>query len=335
MFKVVVFGATGQLGAYTAEALKSCGFDVIAVGRRTSDNGFFKSIGVEYIGGISLENTTDFKKLPTINVDGVVNMAGAMPAHADASPMQYVQSIIVGNVNICEWMKKNKIQRIVFNTTPADIAHHFEKGYPVSENADRSFPNNGGDHASYAIAKNTVVDLLDVFRREYGLRPCVFRHLTVYGWHPNAYYHLNGIKKILPFRSIIRQCIAGKNIEVWGDPAVKKELLYIKDFTKAIVLAIQSDVCGLFNLPGVRPYTLEEQIDGIIRAFSETSQKIYCPDKPSTPFNLLQIGGARDLLHWTPTWDWDSACMDMKNDMILNPFKLLWGDAEKEDMFYR
>ena len=40
--KVLVFGATGNLGAPIAVYLKENGYDVIAVGHRTSDNGFLE-----------------------------------------------------------------------------------------------------------------------------------------------------------------------------------------------------------------------------------------------------------------------------------------------------
>lgn len=36
---------------------------------------------------------------------------------------------------------------------------------------------------------------------------------------------------------MIRRCINGENIEVYGDSSRKKELLYIKDFADAIVRA--------------------------------------------------------------------------------------------------
>ena len=41
MKKVLVFGATGTVGAYTCIYLKERGYDVIAVGHRKDDNGFF------------------------------------------------------------------------------------------------------------------------------------------------------------------------------------------------------------------------------------------------------------------------------------------------------
>ena len=42
--KVVVLGATGHLGAYTAQRLLDEGHAVTAVGRRVSDNAFFASL---------------------------------------------------------------------------------------------------------------------------------------------------------------------------------------------------------------------------------------------------------------------------------------------------
>ena len=43
MQTIVVFGATGNLGAYISVKLKEEGYYVIAVGGRKSDNGFFAS----------------------------------------------------------------------------------------------------------------------------------------------------------------------------------------------------------------------------------------------------------------------------------------------------
>ena len=101
MKRVIVFGATGQLGCYSALALKENGFETVAVGRRESDGGFFATKGITYVGGVTLENAESFNKIPNDHYDVVVNMAGTMPAHADMNMMPYVQSIVVGTVNVC------------------------------------------------------------------------------------------------------------------------------------------------------------------------------------------------------------------------------------------
>ena len=46
---VLVLGATGNLGAYSALALDEAGYSVIASGKRASDNGFFTDRGMEYV----------------------------------------------------------------------------------------------------------------------------------------------------------------------------------------------------------------------------------------------------------------------------------------------
>lgn len=63
---VVVFGATGHLGAYTAKRLLAEGHAVVAVGRRVSDNGFWASLGANYLGGVNLEAPEAFSKLPRL-----------------------------------------------------------------------------------------------------------------------------------------------------------------------------------------------------------------------------------------------------------------------------
>lgn len=63
MQKVIVFGATGNLGAYVALYLKSKGYDVVAVGHRKNDNGFFASKGMQYLS-VDITKLEDFKQLP-------------------------------------------------------------------------------------------------------------------------------------------------------------------------------------------------------------------------------------------------------------------------------
>ena len=326
MKKILIFGATGHVGSNVAVYLKDVGYDVIAVGHRVSDGGFFATRGIHYIGGIANENISDFEKFP-VDIDAVINLAGARPAHANASPMPYIQSIIVGTVNICEWLRtKTSCKRIIFNTTPSDVIQYLNQPTPVPDYAPRSFPKNGGDHAIYAIAKNTAVDILEHYSIAYGFKPITFRHDTIYSWSESPYYNINGARKKLPWRLIVENSINGQTVEVWGNPKLKKCLLYVKDFCSAIECAIKTEHTGIYNLSGVRFYTMEEQIQGIIDVFGNKSnppQKKYCPEKPSTPMHLYADEKAKIELGWNPCWDWWRACEEMKRIMIDKPFHLL------------
>jgi len=326
MKKILILGATGNVGSNVAVYLMECGYNVVAVGRRTSDGGFFASKGICYIGGVANENINDFENLPT-DIDAVINLAGAMPAHANASPMPYIQSIIVGTVNLCEWLRsKTSCKRIIFNTTPSDVIKYLNQPTPVPDYAPRSFPKDGGDHAVYAIAKNAAVDILEHYGIAYGFKPIVFRHDTVYNWSESPYYNLNGVRKKLPWRIIAENAMEGKTVEVWGNPETRKCLLYVKDFCSAVECAINCDHTGIYNLSGVRFYTMEEQIQGIIDVFGNKNnppKKQYCPEKPGTPMHLYADEKAKMELGWKPCWDWWRACEDMKEVMETKPFHLL------------
>lgn len=332
MKKAIVFGATGQLGCYSALALKEKGFEVFAVGRRNSDGGFFATKGIHFIGGFEISKPSSFELLPKSYFDVVVNMAGTMPAHADMNMMPYVQSIVVGTVNLCNWMKLYGSKRIVFNTTPSDVAEHWGTNTPIDDDVIRSFPKNGNDHAVYAICKRAACDILEHEQIADGFEPCIFRHFMVYGWHPDAYYYLNGEKRMLPWRYMVRRCINGQDIDVYGDASRLKELLYIKDFADAVVRAAETNVCGIFNLPGYKPYSLDEMVDGIMNAFaSPYVVKNHCPDMPDTPQILLSGEKSKKILGWKPQWTWEAACLDMKKESQSNPVELMWGPIEEED----
>lgn len=324
--KIMILGATGQIGSNVAVYLKEKNYDVIAVGHRASDNGFFASRGIRYIGGMSNEKTTDFDKLPT-EIDAVINLAGAMPAHANASPMPYIQSIVVGTVNVCEWLRtRTTCKRIIFNTTPSDVIKYLNQPTPVPDYAPRSFPKNGGDHAIYAIAKNAAVDILEHYSIAYEFKPIVFRHDTVYSWSESPYYNIGGQRKKLPWRVIVENAMEGKPVEVWGNPETPKCLLYVKDFCTAIECALRCNNTGIYNLSGVRFYTMEEQIQGIIDVFGNKTnllEKVYCPEMPSTPMHLYADEKAKVELGWKPIWDWWRACEDMKKCMEEKPFHQL------------
>ena len=332
MKRAIVFGATGQLGCYSALALKDAGYDVVAVGRRNSDGGFFSSRGIHFIGNVTVENKDSFRLLPDQSFDVVVNMAGTMPAHANRDMMPYVQSIVVGTVNIAEWMKANGCKRIIFNTTPSDVVDYWGTTEPIDDDAIRSFPKNGNDHAVYAICKRAATDILEHLQIADGFEPCVFRHFMVYGWHPVATYYLDGVERMLPWRSMIRKCIQGENVEIYGDVARLKELLYIKDFANAVVIAANSKACGIFNLPGYKPYSLQEMVEGIVNVFgNEKTQIIPRPDMPDTPQILLSGEKSKRVLGWEPQWTWRKACEDMKAESIENPIELMWGKNDPLD----
>ena len=329
---IVILGGTGFLGAYTALHLRNVGYNVIAVGHRKSDNDFFSDYNIEYIGCFDISDGRSFDKLPT-NVKAVVNMSGRMPARNSFDNKSYVDSIINGTINLCEWLRsQTNANRIVFNTTPSDVWKHFAKGVFVDDDAPRSNPETGGDHDVYAISKIAATDILHYYMQVYGLKPIIFRHLNVYGFHPCADFYVDGERKISPWRTILRKCLVANEISVWGNPDRRSELLSVYDFARAVQRAIESDCCGIFNLASDRPYTLEEQITTMTRVFGNGRIKIsHNREKPTKKEMLLNRHKTETILGWKALDSWETTCQKIIHEMKQYRFKKLWGEIEPED----
>ena len=105
MKKIVIFGATGNIGAYLVDYCKqyldASQYEVIAVGRRNTD--FFEKQGITYIN-VDLHKQQDFEKLPKEDVYAVINVAGLLPAYLkNYDPFEYVETNINGALRILEY----------------------------------------------------------------------------------------------------------------------------------------------------------------------------------------------------------------------------------------
>ena len=98
MKKIVIFGSTGNIGAYFTDYCNNMidkkQYEVIAVGRKHTD--YYRKAGIEYIN-VDLCNSSDFERLPIDDLYAVVNLAGLLPAYMkEYDPFKYVET----NINL-------------------------------------------------------------------------------------------------------------------------------------------------------------------------------------------------------------------------------------------
>ncbi len=329
MKTIIIFGATGGIGAYTTLHLSnSREYNVIAVGHRKSDNGFFGQYGIKYLS-VDIVDYKSFEVLPTENVDAVINLAGVLPARS-YDPRMYIQSFTMGQLNVLEYMNKVGCKKIISAQTPADLWYLQNTTEPMPADAQRSFPPST-DHSIYTIAKNAAIDITEYYHNTFGISRFILRFFNVYMYHPNPYYHVDGIKRMISFRLLMDRATAGEDIEVWGDPSRSKEMLYVKDLCQLIQQCVEStSKGGIYNVGSIKQVTLDEQIDGIIDIFTEEkrSNKIFCPNKPNALFNHLDISKTIDELGYKPQYSYIEWLKDFKKEMAENRFELLWGTRE-------
>lgn len=333
MDTVLVFGATGTVGVYSALRLRELGYNVIAVGRRKSDNGFFADFGIDYYS-VDIINPLTFKILPQKKIDCIIHYAGAMPARMNGyDPQQYIDTIITGTLNVLEYARCVGAKKIIFTQSISDSLYLGGTTQPIPADIVRKFPLNN-DHSIYVIAKNAAVDMIEHYHVAYGLDRFILRLPTIYLYHPDPYYYVNGVKKEMFYRQFIDKAINGETIDLWGDPNKIKEIVYVKDFVQIVEKCVKSEKeGGFYNVGCGVGVTLEEQIKGIIDVFSEPNKRSnlnYLPDMPNASQFIFDITKTKDELGYRPAFTYLEALKDFKQEMINQPYSKLWG---KEDKF--
>lgn len=330
--KIILFGSTGLCGVYTALYLKEMGFEVVAVGRREDKNRFFIKNDISYVS-LEIKNNNDFYKLPNKDIYGIVNFAGAMPAHMSGyDPYEYINSIVIGQLNVLEFARQNKVERVVFSQSISDVAYAFGTDVPIANDLALKFPLNN-DHSVYSISKNTAVYLMQHYQVAYGLKCFALRLPTIYAYHPNKFYYVDGRKKWLGYRLLIEKALDGDPIEVWGDPSNKKELVYVKDFVKIVEGALETDKSngGIYNVANGFASTFDEQIKTMCEILNpphNKSQLIYHTEMPSSPQFILDVTKTKEDLNYCPEYDVKKYFIDFKKERDLQRFVEIWG---KED----
>lgn len=324
--KIVVFGATGGIGAYTLlHLLEQEKYELVAVGHRKSDNGFFESKGIPYFS-VDIADYKTFDCLPKEDVFAVVNLAGVLPA-IKYDPRLFVSSFTMGQLNVLDYIREIGCKKIIFAQTPADLWYLQNTTEPMPADAQRSFPPST-DHSIYTIAKNAAIDITQYYKTTFDIQWYALRFFNVYMFNPNPFYHVDGIKRWISFRLLIEKAKKGEDIEVWGDPTRSKEMVYVKDVAQLISQCIDDkEHGGMYNVGSLHQVSLEEQIDGIIEVFTKDkkSKKVYRPDKPDALLNHLDISKTIKELGYAPKYNYLDWLKDFKEEEDKNRFEELWG----------
>lgn len=325
MKRIVIFGATGNIGIYFVDYclkhIDQSEYEIVAVGRKNKP--WFQKHGVKYCQ-VDIRNADDFAKLPTENIHAVVNMAGLLPAYLkDYDPFAYIDTNVTGGIRVLEYARKTGADRIIYTQTWAEMAGYWGKEEVLSPKMERKLCYTG-DHAFYAITKSMVVEAMEHYHQEYGLKNFVFRLPNIYLYSPEKYYYVDGIPKVIAYRYMIDRAIRGENIEMWGNPDAFKDIVYVKDFCQMVYKAMFANVDGgTYNVGTGEKTTLRQQIEGMIAVFSpheKTSKIIECPEKSTFTSFVMDIENARNDLGYEPEYSYLAYLEDYKREMEENRF---------------
>jgi UDP-glucose 4-epimerase len=329
MRKIVIFGATGNIGAYFTDycnkKIDHDKYEIIATGRKKTN--FFEELGVKYVN-IDLQNDEDFKKLPTEDVYAIVNLAGVLPAYLkEYNPFTYIDVNIKGSLRILEYARKTGVDRVIYTQTWAEMAGYWGSEEVLSTKLPRKLLYTG-DHAFYAITKCMVVDTMEYYKQEFGIKNFVFRLPNVYLYNPTTSYFVDGVETVIPYRYMIERASRGDDIEMWGNPDAFKDMLYVKDLCKMMYLSLFVDKeGGTYNAGTGIKTTLREQIEGMIEVFSPIGKKskiIEVPEGSTFTSFVMDIENLRTDLGYEPEYTYIKYLEDYKRERESDRFGGLW-----------
>ncbi len=327
--KVLVFGAAGFIGTYLINELIKKNYQVFASDIIKIDPKHYRNINVPYVP-IDITNDKDFDKLPQTQFDVVIHLATHQPANVSANnydPNDYINVNVIGTLNILKFCRKYEVGKIIYACSHRSTQSLWKKNRALSEEDGRSIKYDG-EYSMFSISECAAQDCIEHYSVQYGLKSIIFRLPPVYGYGPHTVIFKNGKLIKTGFQIFIENAMACKPIKVWGDSAIGRDIIYVKDVVSAFIKAINHKKAhGLFNIASGKAITLREEAETIARVFwgDDTEPKIIeQPEKPNhMDAFVYDISKAKRELNWNPQYSFEEMLLDYINERNRKKFVYL------------
>lgn len=328
---IIIFGAAGFIGTYLVNALADSKVaDVLAVDIDNIARKHYRKHNMPFIR-MDITKQKDFEKLPSKGVSCVVNLACLQPDNVSLraldDPAKYFQVNTIGTLNILKYCTANNILNVLHAVSHRSVAGLWGEKRIISE-ADTRYIEYESDFSIYSIAESAAIDCMHFYRNKHAIRGIIFRFPSVFGYGPHLEGYKHGRYIKTGFQIFIEKAIEGKTIEIWGDPHIGRDIIYVKDVVSAILLAIKSpDADGLYNIASGNRLTLEQEVKEIIKAFSpenSPSDINYLPEKKNGIEQCqYSIDKAKKDFGWSPSYTFAEMLRDYKLEMASRRYEYL------------
>lgn len=284
MAKILVTGAAGFIGSKLAYELAKRGDKIVGVdnindyydvrlkyGRIhefSHPNMQFVQMSIE--DKVSLDALFEKEKF-----EMVVNLAAqAGVRYSISHPYSYMQSNLVGFLNILEACRHNNIPKLVFASSSSVYGMNEKVPYEEDDKVDTPV-------SLYAASKKSNELMAHCYSKLYGMQCIGLRFFTVYGpW---------GRPDMSPmlFANALRD---GKPIKVFNNGDMIRDFTYIDDIVEGTIRTIDRDIplnkrengvaYRIYNIGCSHPVKLMDFIEEMEKAYGKKAEKIYLPMQP-------------------------------------------------------
>jgi UDP-glucuronate 4-epimerase len=233
--KVLITGAAGFIGFFLSKRLLDEGVEVVGVDNLNDyyDPGLKKS-RLEHLAPyeqfsfveLDMANREGMESLfSQHSFDMVVNLAAqAGVRYSLENPHSYVDSNVVGFLNILEGCRHSSVKHLVFASSSSVYGGNEKTPFSVHDNVDHPV-------SLYAATKKSNELMAHSYSHLYGLPATGLRFFTVYGpWgRPDMAYFL-----------FTKAILAGQPINVFNHGKMKRDFTYIDDIVEGVVRVMKN-----------------------------------------------------------------------------------------------
>jgi len=245
---ILVTGAAGFIGYHVSKALLNNGISVIGVDNM---NDYYdvslKENRLKLINNhpnfrferVSLEDRGEIERIFNIyNPQIVINLAAqAGVRYSLTNPYAYIDSNIVGFMNILEACRHHKVQHLIYASSSSVYGLNTKMPFSVHHNVDHPV-------SLYAATKKANELMAHTYSHLYSLPTTGLRFFTVYGpWgRPDMALFL-----------FTKAILEGKPIKVFNHGKMQRDFTYINDIVEGIVRLVDRTAKTNENWSGVAP----------------------------------------------------------------------------------
>ncbi len=283
---VLVTGAAGFIGSHVSEYLstkkeikKIILVDDLSDGKLKNLSKIINLRKVEF----KKSNICDkkiHKYLKTIDV--VIHLAALSDVVPSIeNPFSYMNTNVMGTLNILEGMRKYKVKKIIYAASSS--CYGIPKVFPTQENS------NINPQYPYAFSKYIGEETIKHWSKVYGINYVSLRLFNVYGTRSRtngAYGAALGI--------FLKQKLSKKPFTIVGNGEQKRDFIYVTDVANAFYLAINKRIKNkIFNIGSSNPQSVNQMVKLL------GGKKIFIPKRPGEPDKTFaSIKKAKKELKW-------------------------------------
>ena len=289
--KILITGAAGFIGFHLAMALLERGDEVVGVDNL---NDYYdpalKQLRLDEITKHSKSSNFSFIKADIANrefmeqlfashkFDVVVNLAAqAGVRYSLENPYAYVDSNLVGFLNILEGCRHSKVHHLVYASSSSVYGMNVKQPFSTDDRVDYPI-------SLYAATKKSNELMAHSYSHLYRIPTTGLRFFTVYGPYgrPDMAYY-----------KFAKAIISGDSIDVYNNGEMLRDFTYIDDIVKGVVKTIDS-IPGthknnfshstppykIYNIGNNDPVTLRRFISAIEHACGQSAKENWLPMQP-------------------------------------------------------